>query len=555
MLLTVITPTSAAAGAGEGNGGLQLGEELRDFILGVHHPFVMPVLDVLFLTETVVALPVGRSLGIFRAMAQRGSLKDVLHAGVDAALPAAEKYQASRRGGRRGGGLARERLLLYGRQILEGVCYLEALGLSCASLHCGNVLVLGDDWVALSDWENDVVGLPSLDRQHDWQIRRPNPATYAFGHVLYEMASGGAPLTTNSLPPNVAQRLQEPMPPPPPEGHASAAAAAAAAAREAAAASWAFELAQLLDVIFNQPCGDQYSPLTVPQLLQLPLFGSGSAHAADAPALRPRHERLLAVPSATVKELRRRLAVATGGGDQEGEAGGGGGSRSRGGRRSHADEQRQAVERAARQHVRQHGEASRAARRAEKAGRREQRDARRARRARREAQRRGLAAEQEARRHAAAAVGGRLHLAEFDTSQPLGLELGTAPLAQQGAGVVVTAVHPGGQALQLGLEPGMVLRRVGGVTLHAGLGAIDDEGKPPSDAQADPSAAATKSALGTVLDMVSVARQAGPSLRMELETPALPLPEECVLELEPGRELVGWPVNSAQIRRLRRRPF
>jgi hypothetical protein len=53
-----------------------------------------------------------------------------------------------------------------------------------------------------------------------------------------------------------------------------------------------------------------------------------------------------------------------------------------------------------------------------------------------------------------------------------------------------------------------------------------------------------------------VARQAGPSLRMELETPALPLPEECVLELEPGRELVGWPVNSAaQIRRLLRRPF
>ena len=72
---------------------------------------------------------------------------------------------------------------------------------------------------------------------------------------------------------------------------------------------------------------------------------------------------------------------------------------------------------------------------------------------------------------------------------------------------------------------GMILPRVGGVALHDGLGAVASDGSAPATL-ADPSPAAARSAIGTVLDMVSAARQAGPTLRFELETPALPLPEE-----------------------------
>jgi hypothetical protein len=249
---------------------IRLGEELREFILGLQHPFVMPVVDLMFFPETETQAPGASSpplsLGVFRSVAAWGSLRDVLHSGADPALPIEKKYAAARR---LGSPLPQDRLALYGRQILEAIVFLQSVWVSCAGVTTSNVLVLSDDWCVVTDWENDLVGMRSSSTRHDWLATRPHPATYAFGHVLYEMASGGAPLLSNTLPPTLQTNVPVPV-------------------------------LQVLDTIFNYPVGDKFEALDVVSLLALPFFSTV--------VLRDRHLRLLITPSATTAAHRQLLS-------------------------------------------------------------------------------------------------------------------------------------------------------------------------------------------------------------------------------------------------------
>eukprot|EP01045_Picozoa_sp_COSAG04_P008253 COSAG04_NODE_453_length_14110_cov_262.397473_8_plen_378_part_00 len=83
VLLLLVTPRRR---------NLRMDEEM----LGLHHPFVMPVLDLVFVPEDGGAEGAGvgpptASLGMFRSVAAWGSLRDVLHSSADPALPADAK--------------------------------------------------------------------------------------------------------------------------------------------------------------------------------------------------------------------------------------------------------------------------------------------------------------------------------------------------------------------------------------------------------------------------------------------------------------------------------
>jgi hypothetical protein len=158
---------------------LRFGEEMREFLLGLHHPFVMPALDLIFFPENETAThdgepageaPVPISLGVFRSIAAWGSLLDVMHSGADPALPAATKYAAARQ---LGTPLPQERLALYGRQILEAVVFLQSVWVSCAGVTTSNVLVLSDDWCLVTDWENDLLGMKSSSARYGFDLRGP----------------------------------------------------------------------------------------------------------------------------------------------------------------------------------------------------------------------------------------------------------------------------------------------------------------------------------------------------------------------------------------------
>ena len=259
VLLTLVKPQRR---------NLRIGDELREFILGLQHPFVMPVIDLMLFPEAQACTqgepPI--SLGVFRSVAAWGSLRDVLHSGADPALPIDAKYAPARR---LGSPLPQDRLALYGRQILEAIAFLQSVWVSCAGVTTSNVLVLSDDWCVVTDWENDVLGMRSSSTRHDWLATRPHPAVYAFGHILYEMATGGTPLLSNTLP----STLQVTVPVP---------------------------VLQVLDTIFNYPVGDKFEALEIVSLLALPFF--------DTVVLRDRHLRLLIVPSASTAAQRQLLS-------------------------------------------------------------------------------------------------------------------------------------------------------------------------------------------------------------------------------------------------------
>eukprot|EP01043_Picozoa_sp_COSAG02_P055227 COSAG02_NODE_6372_length_3617_cov_2.744457_2_plen_612_part_00 len=124
---------------------------MRSFLTDVEHPFLMPVVDIGFQVENDKML-------VFREFASRGSLKDLVYKAKTPCVSMEDKYEVAAAIKRRTG-LNEKKVALYGRQILEGMRYLEELGLACSSLSCANVLVYENDWCRISDYENALVGL------------------------------------------------------------------------------------------------------------------------------------------------------------------------------------------------------------------------------------------------------------------------------------------------------------------------------------------------------------------------------------------------------------
>ena len=190
----------------ESDSGLR---HLRQFLLSLDHPFVHRTHDVApALDDTALVL--------VRQYWPLGSLKDRLHRLANPLQPAVQKYGPDECGP----AWPFTRVRLLGRQILEGLRYLCSVGLPCAAVHSGNILMRSDEWCVISEMEIDLAGLEpmggitvQMERTGPnnekvivpavgsaWVVGEKQPAVAAFGHILYEMVSGGRVLMANEMP-------------------------------------------------------------------------------------------------------------------------------------------------------------------------------------------------------------------------------------------------------------------------------------------------------------------------------------------------------------------
>jgi hypothetical protein len=112
-------------------------KHLRSFFAELEHPFILPVLSLGLIPGNEKAL-------VFRPFCTLGSVRDLLHKAKTPVGRAAAKYA-------KGGcvGLNERQVALFGRQILQGLCYLQQLGLVRGCLCC--VVARPSDWERL-DW-------------------------------------------------------------------------------------------------------------------------------------------------------------------------------------------------------------------------------------------------------------------------------------------------------------------------------------------------------------------------------------------------------------------
>jgi PX domain-containing protein kinase-like protein len=148
----------------------------------LQHSNVVPILDTDFEDKQ-------GNFVLYKEFFSKGSLKDLIyHSSPQDTYT--QKY-------RKGFPLSEKKIASYGRQILDGLYYLESAGYPYYHLHTGNVLIDGN-FARLSDIENSLL---NLERFHEKifvefarneldSIQYVNFNVVCFGCILYEMALG-----------------------------------------------------------------------------------------------------------------------------------------------------------------------------------------------------------------------------------------------------------------------------------------------------------------------------------------------------------------------------
>lgn len=281
---------------------------LRSFLADIEHPFLMPVVDIGFQVENDKML-------VFREFATRGSLKDLVYKAKTPCTSAEDKYEVGDAIKRRAG-LNEKKVALYGRQVLEGMRYLEELGLDCSCVTSANILVYDNDWCRITDYENALVGLSArhhgrtseqqvdgstdkqpqrqttqlTDRNGDGASRGSNAAgtgpmpSVIFGQLLHELATGV------EIPACVVEGSREAFRMP----------------------ACPIQIQRVLDMIFNAPSesesGVEIARMaggagggghSVEALLEIPFFNRVDMH--------PRHQEGCTPPLEKTRKLKKRL--------------------------------------------------------------------------------------------------------------------------------------------------------------------------------------------------------------------------------------------------------
>lgn len=152
---------------------------LSEFFIIIQHPYVYPVDDVDFVLEQDLIM-------FLHSYNSKGSLKDLIY-NSHCCEGWHGKYCF------RGKALAVPQVQIYGRQILEGLLYLEDKGVSpFGHLHSGNV-ILQNQTCRITGYENTVLGLSSkLEPLLRKKLKTNKDAmdVLSFGHLLFEMATG-----------------------------------------------------------------------------------------------------------------------------------------------------------------------------------------------------------------------------------------------------------------------------------------------------------------------------------------------------------------------------
>eukprot|EP00123_Amoebidium_parasiticum_P009518 comp19527_c0_seq1/m.22847 comp19527_c0_seq1/g.22847 ORF comp19527_c0_seq1/g.22847 comp19527_c0_seq1/m.22847 type:complete len:563 (-) comp19527_c0_seq1:285-1973(-) len=150
-----------------------------------------------------------RALVVVEKFYSRGSLRDLIH-GKDPTEAYLTKY------GNDGSPMELESIRLFGRQILEGLLFIQSRPFPYGHLHTGNVLLSITNTIKLCGLENTLLG------QDPYLISRYPRAdlsslslrildVISFGHVLFEMAFGFEPDRPHPkyIPPHSSNRLRE----------------------------------------------------------------------------------------------------------------------------------------------------------------------------------------------------------------------------------------------------------------------------------------------------------------------------------------------------------
>eukprot|EP00053_Salpingoeca_punica_P015712 m.145368 g.145368 ORF g.145368 m.145368 type:complete len:405 (+) comp16784_c0_seq9:254-1468(+) len=174
MMILPRSPTCAFPWSKKVRGSVQ------DIFAMVKHPFVFPVVDfdMMDTSEPNQAI-------FLQPLCPQGSLKDVIYNSTPV-HPWGVKYR------HKGSPLSVRRIGIYGRQILEGMLFLQGLGLTYGQLHAGNVMMV-EDTCRITGYENSLFGYRS--RMHPLVkpvAKKDKKAadSLCFGHLIYEMALG-----------------------------------------------------------------------------------------------------------------------------------------------------------------------------------------------------------------------------------------------------------------------------------------------------------------------------------------------------------------------------
>jgi len=148
-------------------------------LVTMRHPNIIKTFDVGISKDST-------QIFVYRELGSKGSLRDLLHV-QKLNLPYREKYRA------KGKPFEIGKIRRYGRQILEGLLFLENIGIPYLHLHTGNVIINEQGDCMLTDMESGFLGVEPPERYIDYirnvtqlTSRPAAPLILLFGYVLYE---------------------------------------------------------------------------------------------------------------------------------------------------------------------------------------------------------------------------------------------------------------------------------------------------------------------------------------------------------------------------------
>jgi len=148
-------------------------------LVTIRHPYIIKTFDLGISRDST-------QLFIYRELGSKGSLRDLLHV-QKLNVPYREKYKA------KGKPFEIAKIRRFGRQILEGLLFLENIGIPYLHLHTGNVIINESGDCMLTDIESAFLGVEPPERYIEYirnvrqfTSRPAAPIILLFGYVLFE---------------------------------------------------------------------------------------------------------------------------------------------------------------------------------------------------------------------------------------------------------------------------------------------------------------------------------------------------------------------------------
>lgn len=165
---------------------------LRTFLTSLHHPHVLPYLDVHYLTSPPTSPLPSHHYSFLQPLSPYGSLRDHLHTALYS-HPYATKYYTPTHQPKHGTPLPIRHVRTFTRHILTALLYLRSRGVVHYGLHSGNVLLLKDGREAravLSGVHGVLFGWRSRYHRKLRRLKNVDPVLASVALLVYEMCTG-----------------------------------------------------------------------------------------------------------------------------------------------------------------------------------------------------------------------------------------------------------------------------------------------------------------------------------------------------------------------------